>query len=218
MKATRACVPILAALCLAVLLGCGGKASDGIDFGSFQGSTYTNEYFAMSLTIPEGWSVQTHESLQQMAKVGGQVIAGDDQNLQASMRAAELQTVNLFAAFERPVGTPVPYNPSIVAVAEHVSHMPGIKSGKDYLYHARQLLEAGQLKVTFLKEVPSVRLGGVEFHTMAVQLSMAGRTMTQQYYAAVMKGYALGFVISYVTDAQRTVMESALKTLTFGQQ
>jgi len=203
---------VLVGFTLALLLGCGKKASEEIDFGSFAGSTYTNKFFALSITMPAGWNVQDPEALKRMTSEGLKAVAGNDRRL---ARAAELQSVSLFAVFEHPVGAPVEYNPGIVATAERVSHMPGIRNGKDYLFHARKLLGAGQLSVTFPKEVYAEQLGGVEFHVLTAQIVAPGHVVTQQYHAAVMKGYALGFVISYQTDAQRVTLESVLNTVAF---
>ena len=66
-------------------------------------------------------------------------------------------------AFKHPVGAPVPSNPSIVCMAERVRDFPGIKRGKDYHYHARKLMESGQMKFEFSKEITTEKIGGVEF-------------------------------------------------------
>ena len=34
------------------------KASEEIGFGSYEAPTYTNEYFGMTATMPEGWHFQ----------------------------------------------------------------------------------------------------------------------------------------------------------------
>ena len=114
-----------------LVVGCSQKAADEIDFGTVNNSVYKNEYFGLSITLPPDWSIQDQETRQKLKELGGQMVAGDDENLKAAVKASELTTVNLFTAFKHPIGTPVEYNPSITSLAERVRHIPGIKTGKD---------------------------------------------------------------------------------------
>jgi hypothetical protein len=91
-----------------LLGGCEKKASDEIDFGTVENSTYRNNYFGMSMKIPVEWSVQGQEIQKKIMDVGAKMASGDDKNLKAAIKASELQTVNLLAVFKHPVGTPVP--------------------------------------------------------------------------------------------------------------
>ena len=126
-----------------------------------------------------------------------------------------MQSVNLVVAFEHPMGTPVPYNSSIMCVAERVSHMPGIKRGKDYHFHARKLLEAGALDVSFPQESSTAKIGGVDFDVMHIEISMGGLTIRQKQYAAIKKGYALSLIVSSVTDEQKESLQKILDSVTF---
>ena len=148
-------------------------------------------------------------------KKGAQLVAGDDQNLKTMVKASELQTVNLFAVFEHPVGAPVAFNPSIMGMAEMVRELPGIKRGKDYLFHARQVLEAGQIQVSFPKDYYSERLGGIEFDVMELEISMRGKTIKQKYYATIQKGYALCFIVSFTNDDEAASLQRILNYITF---
>lgn len=205
--------PLLLTMSVALSAGCGKKASEEIDFGSVTNSVYRNEYFGLTVTLPSEWSVQDNEARQQMMQTGREVIAGDDRNLKAAVKASEMKTVNLFAAFKHPVGTPVPYNPAIACVAERVRQMPGIKRGKDYLFHARKLLEAGQLSVSFPSEISAESVGGRDFDVMPVDMSMAGMTIRQKYYPTILKGYALSFVLCFTTDEDESALQDILKTV-----
>ena len=201
---------------LAVLLiGCGKKANDEIDFGAFNNSVYTNNYFGLTVTIPADWSIQDQEAQRRIMKLGGKMVAGDDKNLKSLMKASELKTVNLFAAFEYPAGTPVAFNPSIMALAEKVSQLPGIKRGKDYLFFARQILESGQMQVSFPKEIYTERLGGVDFDVMDLELSVREITIKEKYYAAIIKGYALSFIVAFTNDEEESSDQKILNTVTF---
>ncbi|MEO7297830.1 MAG: hypothetical protein ABI042_04560 [Verrucomicrobiota bacterium] len=200
-----------------LLVGCGKKASEEIDFGTVNNSVYQNKYFAFTMPLPGGWSVQDQEAQQRLNNMGGKLLAGDDKNLKAVIKAAELKTVNLFAVFKSRLGSPVPFNPSIMAMAEKVRDFPGIKSGKDYLFQVKQGLEAGQIKVSISEDILSQKLGGVDFDVMEAEMTIGGRTVQQNYYSTVMKGYALVLVSSFADDEDKSFQKNVLEKITFSK-
>jgi hypothetical protein len=149
--------------------------------------------------------------------LGGDAIAGDDKNTEAMLKASELRSVNLFGVFRHPLGTPVNFNPAILAVAEKVDQLPGIKRGKDYLFHARKFLESGQLKIDFTKDYYTRQLGGLDFDAMELEISLHGVLIKEAYYTTILKGYALTFIVSFTNDEERQVEEKVLGSLTFHQ-
>jgi hypothetical protein len=208
------CAAQVLALTLA-FTGCGKKASDEIDFGTLNNTVYQNQYFGFSVKLPKDWSVQDQQAQQRIMKKGAQMVAGDNGNLKAMVKASELQSVNLFAAFEHPVGSPVEYNPSIMSVAEVVRELPGIKRGKDYLFQAKKVLQTGQIQVSFPKEFYPERLGGVEFDVMESEISMLGKVIRQKYYTTIRKGYALCFIVSFTNDDEAASLRKILDSVEF---
>jgi hypothetical protein len=211
---SKAILRIAPAILLAMLLfGCTKKAADEVDFGTLNNSVYRNDYFGFSVSLPADWNVQDQRAQQQLMKKGVQVVAGDDKNLKAVVKASELQTVNLFAVFRHPVGAPVDYNPGVIAVAERTRDLPGIKRGKDYFFHARKILEASKIQVSFPKEYYTERLANVEFDVMELEMTIGGKTVKQKYYTAIQKGYALSFIMSFVNDEDAASLQAILDTL-----
>lgn len=198
-----------------LLVGCRKKASEEIDFGAFNKSVYTNSYFGVTVTVPPDWSIQDRQTQEQLTKVGSEMVAGNDKNLKAALKATEMETVNLFAVFKLPLGSPVPFNCSIMGLAERVTGMPGIQRGRDYHFQVKKTLESSQMQVTFPKEAYTQRLGGVEFDVLEQQMTMRGLTIKQKYFTIIKKGYALSFVLSYTTEAEEVPLRKALETLSF---
>jgi hypothetical protein len=198
-----------------LLIGCGKKAGDEIDFGTFSNSAYTNGYFGFAVTIPVDWSIQDQEAQQRIMKLGEKMMAGDDKNLKAVLKASELQIVNLFAAYKYPQGTPVTNNPAVIALAERVSQLPGIKRGKDYLFHARQMLESGQMQVSFPREIYTKQLGEIDFDVMDLELYVRGITVKEKYYVAIIKGYALCVILAYTGEKEELSQQEFLDSITF---
>ena len=204
-------------VCIGTLFftGCRKKASEEIGFGVVEGSLYTNKFFGFAIKFPDDWSVQDNEAQKQIMEMGSEVISGDDKNMKAMIKASKLQTVNLFMVSEHPKGAPVNFNPSIVAVAERVGHTPGIKRGKDHLFHVRKFLESSQLDVSFLEEIYTEEIDGCSFDIMSVEMDFGGVIVKQKYYSTVLKGYAFGLILAYSTPEQETALKSILETISF---
>jgi len=214
MKHMKLLVSVMLAAGFIFSSGCREKASEEVDLGSFSGSVYRNNYFGMTITIPSDWSIQDSKSMQAVMDLGKKVIDKDDKNLKAVMEASKFQTVNLFAVFRHPLGSPVPFNPNLICMAERVRHMPGIKRGKDYHFHTRKLL-GSSLNVIFPKEIYTETFGGIEFDVLYSETNFGTIFAKQKQYAAIMKGYALIIVSTFADDAQEAALNKILKTLSF---
>jgi hypothetical protein len=98
---------IILILFLSLYLGCKKKASDEIGYGEIKEGKYFNEYFNMSIQIPDKWDVQSQAAQKELMDQGTSIMVGDDKNLKAIVKASEMQTVNLFAFFKYEPGYPV---------------------------------------------------------------------------------------------------------------
>ncbi len=207
------CLGMALTLCVCVC-GCGKKPGSQMDNGRFEGSVYHNDYLGLAIALPVEWSVEDPQLTKETARTGGRMLAGDKENLQATLEEGQQRTVQLFNAFKFLPGSPVPHNPYIFACAENLSRSPGVQTGDDYLFHARRVLEAGQFKFSFPREVTVETLGGVPFHVMAVELDIppAGKMM-QEYFATVRKGYALVLTTAFWTEEERIELRNILNTM-----
>jgi hypothetical protein len=215
MKHMKLLLIVILAACFIFSTGCQEKASEEVDRGAFAGSVYRNNYFGMTITMPSDWSIQNTKSMQTLKNLGKKIIDEDDKNLKAVMEASELQTVSLFAVFQKPLGSPVSFNPNLMCMAERVRHMPGIKRGKDYHFHTRKLLESSQMNVKFPKEIYTETFSGVEFDVLYSETFFGTILAKQKQYGAVMKGYVLLIVSTFADEDQETTLDEILKTLTF---
>jgi len=202
-------------LCLLLFAGCGKETPNEIDFGAVKNSVYQNQYFGLTLKLPSDWSVQDQQARQKLTETGAKMLAGEDKNLKAVLKASELQNVNLLAAFKHPVGTPVPFNPSIASGAERVRDLPGITRGRDYHFHTRKMMQSGQIKFEFPKEITTEKLDGIDFDVMYVSMTIGPTTVQQKYYASIMKGYALIFIASFTNADEEAALQKILESVSF---
>lgn len=217
-------VRILLVVCLASIAACQNETlmmpqvekpdPDSPDKGIVNDGTYFNHFFNFSLPIPEGWAVAGTATEEYMMEAGKAVMASDPRmNAATEMSAQNVYQLLTISEFE--IGAAVESNPTFVLYAERVSHAPGIKTGKDYLFHVTRLLLEGNLPYERTNEGSLTKLGDKEFYREALQLRAVGRGIQQAYYAAILGDFALVVVLSAQTDEQMTRLEEVASTLRF---
>ncbi len=199
--------------CLIFNFGCSNNSEKAIDFGKFEESIYSNDFFNLNVSIPESWFVMDDESRIAMMQRSQKLVAGDNKNLNALINAADLQNLNLMTASENPPGTPVSSNPSFIIIAESIKHAPGIKRGSDYHFHTKKLMESSQVSVSFPEEIYETTIGNKTFDTMVIEIEMGGVKNFQKQYATIVNEYALLFAITYQDDAGLSKLEQILQTI-----
>jgi len=177
------------------------KTSKVIDFGSFKNGTYTNDFFNLTVYIPESWYVLDDESRIEFMRQGNKLIAGKDENLNAVLEAVELQNLNLLTASEYPPGAPVSSNSNLVLMAEKVKHLPGIVRGRDYHFHTKKLLQSSAVQMEYPNEIYEQIIDGVAFDVLDIEIKIGNQMIRQKQYVTIMNGYALAFGMTYL-DAE----------------
>lgn len=145
---------ILSAALVSSLAACASTPRHGPGIGEVVDGRYENAYFEFELMVPEGWSIARSNALAEL--LDGE---GEDANPRSH---------NLFLATAHPLGTPVRANPTVLALAEDVSELPGIRDGADYLFHLIGLVAQSAETFESVGDAKPVRLGGVLFHRQDV--------------------------------------------------
>jgi len=208
--------PAAVILFLAGLGACKGSGRDSLDLGTLNGRTYTNLYFDLSLTIPDGWYSVDQETMAALSEEGRGIIAGNDENLSAALDSSQKNTADLLMVYEYPPEAPVFFNPSLACVAEKVSHLPGIRTGRDYLLNTKRVMQMGRVRPRFPRRIEAVNLGGIDFDLLTAVITLGPAIVRQHYYAAVQKGYVLVFIITFVDEEQLSELLESLESLQFG--
>jgi hypothetical protein len=186
------------------------------DYGKVESNKYVNSYFGMEMDIPADWFVQDQETLDNLTKVGKNMIAGDDENMQAVIKASEINTANLLAVYQHEYGTPVAFNANFILIAENLKKTPGIRTGRDYLTHARRLLEQSQFKYDHLdEEFEKEIVGGAEFYKMKADVSFAGVDIHQVYYSTILKDFSFNVIVSYSDESQKQEVLKVIQSMSF---
>ncbi len=152
----------------------------------------------------------------EIMKRGGDIVAGNNKSLQAAIKAADLQSLNLLTAYQHPPGAAVSSNPGVMLIAEKIGHAPGIKRGSDYHYQAKKLMKMSHMKVAYPQEIYEQTIDGVSFDIMETEITMGpGVVIRQKQYATIIKGYALLLALTYEDESSLGQLEEIVETLTF---
>lgn len=199
-----------------VLLSCSDqkkKLPENFDFGKIENGSYQNDYFDMEVLFNPNWIVQDKQAMNNLVERGSDLVTGDNKNLKSIVKASQVNTAYLLAVFKHEVGAAVEYNPSFMIVAENTKNFPGIKNGKDYLFHAKKLLKQTQMSYSFEKEVFEQKIGKSLFHVMEAKLDYMGKIIIQEYISTVNRGFSLSFIISYTTEEEKNELYEVINNI-----
>jgi hypothetical protein len=189
---------------------------ENFDYGHVDDGNYQNDYFGFTIKLPLEWVVQTKEQTENIANTGKKLIAGDDENMNAVIKASEVNTANLLAVFQYELGSAVEYNPNIMIVVESLKNAPGIKNGSDYLFQARRIVKQGQFKYDYISEkFDKETINESDFYKMDTQLNYMGLEIKQIYYSTVLKGFSFNVIVSYISDEQKEILLKSINSMSF---
>ncbi len=139
------------------------------DEGGVAGGVYTEKFFNLSCTIPQGWLVKT-----------------------ASMREslpADENSVLLLSAFAKDAPAPREVNSSLTITAESLAAYPEVKTAADYFDSLTELVRSKGF--TVLNEPAEIEVGGITFVRGDFQKDQADGSTYQATMVAIRNGYIL---------------------------
>lgn len=219
MKINKKISILLIVLILAIAIsGCNQKASieKVINLGEWEENTYKNDYFGMTLVIPEEWTILTQEEVDYITSLGQEQISENNEELAENIDYSLERTLHFVYSYKYPLNYIEEFNPNFISLAENLSLIAGIavKTGSDYLELTKSGLEEAGLGYTF-EEMKSEEIDGKKFDVMYAETDIYGFDIKQKYYAAIESGYALIFIISYTSDEQLSELNSILDNISF---
>ncbi|HEX8176408.1 MAG TPA: hypothetical protein VF543_15065 [Pyrinomonadaceae bacterium] len=181
----------------------------GLDYGTVTGSSYANKFFGFRLTIPFGWRVQGKEVKELLNDKGREAVRTGNAQTNSQIDRSFDNTVNLLTVFKYDVGTATEFNASLICGAEL---LPRSMSANQYLLNAKSVLDMSAQQGQYIfKPFSTETFGGEGFAVMEIET----RSLTQKYYVSVKKGYALFFILTYVSDEDEAVLRQLMRSIRF---
>lgn len=192
---------------------------EGFDYGRVRNGKYSNTFFDIELSVPKDWNIQNKEQRNAILKEGAELITEDNEAYkEALIKSAEINSANLLTVYKHNPNnqTIEEYNTNFMLIAENIK-AGNIKSGAEYLIHAKKVLEATTMDFTYTDDTFTERdINGIQFYSMNIKINYMGIPIHQSYLATVKNGFALGFIYSYIDNAQKDYIENnVIKTIKY---
>ncbi|HEX8131653.1 MAG TPA: hypothetical protein VF527_21330 [Pyrinomonadaceae bacterium] len=184
------------------------------DAGQVVGSTYTNAFFGLQLTIPEGWRVADEAATRQIDQQGADLIAGDSEEKRAQLKAAASKTSNLLT-MGKVISVGGATESAVLIFGAEAVPVWLIKTPQEYIGQARRLLQTSAMPVKVEEGTRSETIGGVEFSVLDVSSEQPGGIVRQHYYATLRKGYALFIISTFASNQGTEAIGEVLKSVKF---
>jgi hypothetical protein len=187
-----------------------------VDQGRLEGGVYTNDFFGVSFATPKGWFTQDAEAKKRIMDNGMEVVGeGATARKKAAMEAAMNRTHFLLSVSKfDPAHPTTDFNALIMCFAERVPSAV-IKTEAEYINLSMRALQGTAAKATMTGPVRTVKVGGVNFGTAEVKMTIGPMVAVQKYYVRLMNGHALALVYTYVDEADLKRFEELLASVKF---
>jgi hypothetical protein len=210
---------ILAIVLLALPLAasCGREPDKKAFAEAVSPTSVRSERFGITAEKPESWYVLSEEMQNALVDGGAKAATEGNDAVAGAIEAGMARTTQIFGVFKHEPGTPVEFNPNVLAIAENVKIAPGVKTGADYFYQFKKLAAQTNAQYDF-KDETAVKLGGKDFTRLDLTMTIAGQSADQSYYAARMGDEMIIFIQSYKTDAERDETGAIVESVRFDKQ
>jgi len=201
-------------LCLVAMMACrhSSKIPDDFDYGKIENGVYNNNYFQFKIPVPENWAIQTREQVYQLQNQNGETSPANSSELRSTIKAADVQaTILLTVLKNKPENSLNEFNPSFIILAENLVGSTSMKTGQDYLDHAKAIMKQSNLDYQFAPDYYSEKIGNRKFDAMNITLDSVQRT----YYSMINRNFALSLIISSRDDQQKQELKNVINKIRF---
>lgn len=185
-----------------------------IGHGVLTGTTYTNDYFNLKIEFPRNWHIASKAEKRAIKKAGTDMLDSSVRN-SPEMDASLARSLNLVTAFKLPPGTPtMTQNCNMMIIAERVAHLPGIKTGADYLHHTKKLLQTKmRIRASFKPIESGNKIGSLPADCLPVEIRAGRQKVQQRMYATRVDDYILVVAFSYQSEQDKEILMNLLRSM-----
>ena len=175
--------------------------------GEVKDGTYSNAYFGLRLSLPDGWVALSDDEIATMPSFGLAAKAIDQVR-----RGAPLASIPVLplAVLVNVGGTSPGAN--IIVFAERLSSQAGPLAMLGYADNARREFQGRNPGQHITLE--TAQMNGTSLRTVEALLRHPDGVMTKRWYGVEAKGYAVSLLATFVTGPDRESVDSILKSMT----
>ncbi|MEL6674228.1 MAG: hypothetical protein AAFR61_18625 [Bacteroidota bacterium] len=193
--------------------GGGGDTPDEatVNFGGFEGTTYTNNFFKISVTLPPDWITNTSEENRELEKQGMMQL-GMNPSLDTTLTIEDYPSLYLMVA--KGPGSEDSTIANVGLIAEKINASMAVADGQEYLTKVKAQIEGlsnVQIDEGFPKASETLQ-GWSELNATLLFPQINGK-LFQKIYARLNNGYVLQFSATYKNEAQEKSVNSIIESL-----
>ena len=187
-----------AAFCLMLLiLAClGGCGNSKIEMGQWEDNVFTNDWYDIKVTIPDGYQVLGTEEVEELLGAGQKVIVNDGLVTEEEIKKTEGNTIYDFYVFDAN-GTS--------SLALGYEKLPSSYSEEKYLEIVKSNLESLDTISYEIGEFEKATIGKHEY--MKLSASLYGGMVSQEYYVHRQGGYMGFLIVTYNEETKAEIQE-----------
>jgi Flp pilus assembly protein TadD len=197
----------------------GPKSAEGQrpDDGSVHRNIYTNRFFQFALKYPEDWIVMGADAQRNIAKLGGEMLAGGDQTLVDAQQAGAAHAYQLLFVTPGKSGGQNFSTRSIQITALDLAIAHDITSGEDYLKSSAKLFQKLQTPLQPTGPPVVMSVGGRRLWRMDLTIRVNDNLNRASEIVTIEKGYLLLFLLSSPDQAGLEELLQSMNSLRFSQ-
>lgn len=190
-----------------------------LDFGTFNGTEYTQPYFKMTLKIPDGWYImddKTKNSLYNQSVEALKNASSDSDKTKYDL--SKEKNLFMFVVSEKEYSQDTGAGSNFIFETENLGLIGAskVKNGKDYLNYVEKNLKSDTSATCTFGDITSQKYGNKEFYTTDITTTVNGQSIKQKYYCTIQKGYALSFIATYLGDEKSDApLDTIMNTIKF---
>jgi hypothetical protein len=194
-------------------------AAKPIDPGRLEGGKYVNDFFGISLSLPQNWVVHGETVKNAIMKTSREVVEAEaNARTKAELESSLARSTFLFIITKYGPGQQnVAFNAYASLGVERVPTAI-VKTGSDYFDQMRSLMHLSAMKVEQQGPVRSANYGGVKFYVIDLKVTLQQGekgVAAERLYATVMRGYALVFTFGYLDEDDLKTFDGIMNSVKF---
>ncbi len=187
--------------------------------GVYTDGIYRNNFFQLSLVVPDGWRASTDEEIEKLMTVGSETIKQLNDSLSSVLDSNDFSEPILFIMLKTPESEGGKYKSSgfpssLILTYDKQKELNDSLNSEDYLNQLiEEYAEFNQLKMHFDQEFRQELIGDKEFVVLEGRANFGLMQLRQEYWHTLYKGYSLVLIATYTNSVDKIELHSSIKNM-----
>jgi len=176
-------------------------------FGELDGTLYKNNFFALTVTVPENYTILNSAEIGVYAKATADLMKSENVRNNRVFDDALTNQAALLMVAEKPPGSEA----NAIVEIQVRKQAAGVTANTVLAESVKMM--TGSNKAVLTKNIAGTRFGGRSFVGAEFDVELSGQKLTQQFFITMQRGYALLIGLTFAPGADRKAFEEMLSGL-----